>query len=224
MSQTKVLQYSVPETNTLLKKVKEEIYSKGEVDQLIKNTGGGGNVELSPTIDEHSTDSTAATSKAVYDLGKTKANENHTHSGYSPSDHSHTGYADSSHKHSYNDLDNKPDIPNAVEIDPTLNAETATNDKAAGALATAGAIAQIQQDVNDLKNKIPIVDENLYYGVQIDENIASPVLFRIGNLQLHRTLPIQSKMRRCLLKDDGTVNYYLDTNDRSEERRVGKEC
>ena len=78
-------------------------------------------------------------------------------------------------------------------------------------------IVQLQQDVNDLKNKIPIVDENLYYGVQIDENIASPVLFRIGNLQLHRTLPIQSKMRRCLLKDDGTVNYYLDTNDSTKK-------
>ena len=105
----------------------------------------------------------------------------------------------------------------SIEIDSVLNPVTATNGKAAGAGTTAKKIAQIQQDVNDLKNKIPIVDENLYYGVQIDENIASPVLFRIGNLQLHRTLPIQSKMRRCLLKDDGTVNYYLDANDSTKK-------
>ena len=28
---------------------------------------------------------------------------------------------------------------------------------------------------------------------------------RIGNLDYHRTLPIQSQMKRCILKSDGTV-------------------
>ena len=54
--------------------------------------------------------------------------------------------------------------------------------------------------------------ELLAYGVRIDQSIADPKLERIGNMSLHRQLPIQNKMRRCLLLDDGTVNYYLDPN------------
>lgn len=54
--------------------------------------------------------------------------------------------------------------------------------------------------------------ELLAYGVRIDQSVADPKLERIGNMDLHRSLPIQSKMRRCLLLDDGTVNYYLDPN------------
>lgn len=54
--------------------------------------------------------------------------------------------------------------------------------------------------------------ELLAYGVRIDPSIADPKLERIGNMDLHRSLPIQNKMRRCLLLDDGTVNYYLDPN------------
>ena len=54
--------------------------------------------------------------------------------------------------------------------------------------------------------------ELLAYGVRIDPSIADPKLERIGNMDLHRSLPIQNKMRRCLLLDDGTVNYYLNPN------------
>lgn len=54
---------------------------------------------------------------------------------------------------------------------------------------------------------------NDWYGVQYDENVADTAKTRIGNMTMHKTLPIQSRMRRCLLNDDGTVNYYLDAND-----------
>lgn len=54
---------------------------------------------------------------------------------------------------------------------------------------------------------------NDWYGVQYDENVADSAKTRIGNMTMHKTLPIQSRMRRCLLNDDGTVNYYLDAND-----------
>lgn len=54
--------------------------------------------------------------------------------------------------------------------------------------------------------------ELLAYGVRIDQSVADPKLERIGNMDLHRSLPIQNKMKRCLLLDDGTVNYYLDPN------------
>lgn len=54
--------------------------------------------------------------------------------------------------------------------------------------------------------------ESLVYGVLIDEHLASPDLERIGNLSLHKTLPVQSLMRRCLLLDNGEVNYYLNAS------------
>ena len=55
--------------------------------------------------------------------------------------------------------------------------------------------------------------QNDVYGVSYDENISSTAKPRVGNMALHQTLPVQSGMRRCIVKDDGTVNYYLDAND-----------
>lgn len=50
------------------------------------------------------------------------------------------------------------------------------------------------------------------YGVEWDVNVAAPELTRTGRSDLHASLPVQSKMRGCLLADDGDVNYYLDAN------------
>lgn len=52
-----------------------------------------------------------------------------------------------------------------------------------------------------------------YYGIQWDTTVSNPLVTRVGKVELHQSLPIQSKMRRCILKDDGTVNYYLHAND-----------
>jgi len=51
-----------------------------------------------------------------------------------------------------------------------------------------------------------------YYGIQWDTNVADSACTRIGRTDLHVALPVQSLMRRCVLKDDGTVNYYLHAN------------
>lgn len=52
-----------------------------------------------------------------------------------------------------------------------------------------------------------------YYGIEWDITVSNPKCTRIGKIELHKSLPIQSKMRRCLLNDDGTINYYLHAND-----------
>lgn len=52
-----------------------------------------------------------------------------------------------------------------------------------------------------------------WYGVQGDFSSTDPVLTRVGNLDLHRTLPVQSKMRRFVENTDGSVKYYLHQND-----------
>lgn len=57
---------------------------------------------------------------------------------------------------------------------------------------------------------IPDLEERYAYGVEWDTASSSPDGIRVGNMQLHRELPIQSKMRRCLLDRDGGVKEYLD--------------
>ena len=69
-------------------------------------------------------------------------------------------------------------------------------------------------DEKGLKTPMSSLDENSYsYGIEIDTTSSSPTLKRIGNPQLHKSLPIQSKMRGCLLDDNGNVTKYLSDND-----------
>ena len=52
-----------------------------------------------------------------------------------------------------------------------------------------------------------------WYGVQGDFSSSDTKLTRVGNLDLHRTLPIQKKLRRFVENTDGSVKYYLHSND-----------
>ena len=59
----------------------------------------------------------------------------------------------------------------------------------------------------------PTFAYDYYYGIEWDSTVSNPKPTRIGKMELHQSLPVQSLMRRCLLNDDGAVNYYLHTND-----------
>ena len=52
-----------------------------------------------------------------------------------------------------------------------------------------------------------------WYGVQGDFTSKDKNLVRVGNLDLHRTLPVQAKLRRFVENTDGSVKYYLHQND-----------
>ena len=67
----------------------------------------------------------------------------------------------------------------------------------------------------------PLLEEYYSYGIERDYTNSSPNCIRIGNLDLHRSLPIQSKMRGCLLDDDGNVVEYLPENDWTTATRDG---
>ena len=51
------------------------------------------------------------------------------------------------------------------------------------------------------------------YGVQWDITQTNPDVTRIGNMEYHALLPIQSQMRGCLLDDNGNVTKYLTQED-----------
>ena len=57
---------------------------------------------------------------------------------------------------------------------------------------------------------LPYVEEQCAYGIEFDTDVSSPACTRIGNLAFHRSLPVQSRMRGCLLSDAGTVVEYLN--------------
>lgn len=54
---------------------------------------------------------------------------------------------------------------------------------------------------------------DMWYGVQGDFTSRDYKLTRVGNLDLHQTLPIQKKLRRFVENTDGSVKYYLHQND-----------
>lgn len=64
---------------------------------------------------------------------------------------------------------------------------------------------------------------DMWYGVQGDFSGSSYKLKRVGNLDLHRTLPIQNKLRRFVENPDGSVKYYLHPDD-SRKTAAGEDA
>lgn len=57
-------------------------------------------------------------------------------------------------------------------------------------------------------------ENELWYGVKFDlANSSSPDGVRTGNMEMHRTLPIQSKMRGCTIDNVDNVKKYLKADD-----------
>ena len=53
-----------------------------------------------------------------------------------------------------------------------------------------------------------------WYGIEIDESNSSPDVTRIASdMTNHASLPVHIGIKGCLLNDDGTVNYYLKSDD-----------
>lgn len=72
-----------------------------------------------------------------------------------------------------------------------------------------------------LADLLPYVEDDVAYGVEFDVTVSSPTCTRIGNTALHKSLPIQSRMRGCLLDDSGKVVEYLDPQDWTAAVRDG---
>jgi hypothetical protein len=66
--------------------------------------------------------------------------------------------------------------------------------------------------VKELPTAIRSIPHGMY-GVRKVRSVNNTALTRIGSEYLHRTLPIHEKMMRCVVNDDGTVNYWLHPTD-----------
>ena len=93
-------------------------------------------------------------------------------------------------------------------------ADTSTKlEKQFNALNTAW--EELQKEQQSLSKQVTELSSNvdLYsYGVEWDITVSSPILTRIGNPLLHKSLPIQSAYRGCVA-NNGVVNYYLYPDD-----------
>lgn len=64
---------------------------------------------------------------------------------------------------------------------------------------------------------------NLWYGVEKDISDPDPTWTRIGNMSLHRTLPIHNRQKGCLMADDGSIIKYLNPDTWEDEPRDGSQ-
>lgn len=79
-------------------------------------------------------------------------------------------------------------------------------------------LVSIVVDGNQLKqvklaSMLSYKEEEVAYGVEWNVTVSSTAMTRIGNMSLHRSLPIHKKMKGCLLDDDGNVVEYLPEDD-----------
>ena len=139
------------------------------------------------------------------------------------------------------DVNKKLSKDNTQEYTPTADYNPATkkyvdesianstkNLQQKGDYVTEDALAQTLEDYAsnasvDEKLQELDIDSLAMYGVEFDKAVSSPDGTRIGNMTLHKTLPIHSLMRGCLLNDDGEVNKYLNPSDWTGETRDGSE-
>ena len=68
---------------------------------------------------------------------------------------------------------------------------------------------------------LPYMEENCMYGIEYDVTVSSPDVTRIGNMSLHKSLPVHNRMKGCLLDDNGNVVEYLNPSDWTGQTRDG---
>lgn len=74
-------------------------------------------------------------------------------------------------------------------------------------------------DITQYALKTELTDisiDMLSYGVEWDITVADPTCTRIGNPLFHKSLPIQSEYKGCVVKN-GKLQYYLNPNDWSKK-------
>lgn len=123
-------------------------------------------------------------------------------------------------------LNNDPNFATTIvtqlgtKVDKIDGKQLSTNDYSNEEKET---VAQLKTNVEFLTKSISDiqgVEDLLSYGISFDSTIADPQCTRIGNPLLHKSLPIQSQYRGCVVKD-GVLQYYLDPNDWSKKARAG---
>lgn len=90
---------------------------------------------------------------------------------------------------------------------------SSTNYLASSPSAISAAVT-LDEQIGKLIGKLSRNENELWYGVKFDlANSSSPDGVRTGNMEMHKTLPIQSKMRGCTINNDDNTKRYLKADD-----------
>ena len=104
---------------------------------------------------------------------------------------------------------------------PVSTAQQAALDGKLDKSSVKQAIGTSTTDVMSQKAVTDAIANSLWYGIEFDTAVSSPTCTRIGNSDLHKSLPIQSCMKGCLLDDNGNVVEYLNSTDWTSNVRDG---
>ena len=102
----------------------------------------------------------------------------------------------------------------SVVVENTLSEVKPDSPKPVSGKAVYDALAPTSELAEKNKEDIGAIlssfgEQDFMYGVEWDTTNPATAMVRIGNSELHRTLPIHNMMRGCLLDDDGNVLEYL---------------
>lgn len=104
-----------------------------------------------------------------------------------------------------NELKAKVGLTEANEMPDLSNTNYLANSPSA-----ISAAVTLDEEVGKLSRN----ENELWYGVKFDlANSSSPDGVRTGNMEMHRTLPIQSKMRGCTISNTDNTKKYLKADD-----------
>lgn len=85
--------------------------------------------------------------------------------------------------------------------------------------STTSTIHKIKLEYGDISTEwspawedIPDLEERYAYGVEWDTASSNPDGVRVGNMQLHRELPVQSNIRGVILDNKGGIKSYLNNS------------
>lgn len=105
-------------------------------------------------------------------------------------------------------------VNDGIDVYTNLSSNFSEGDVRQLTIRTTGDGTKALMDDGTYKSIPSLLEDQYAYGVEWDTASSSPDGVRVGNMQLHRELPIQSKMRRCMLDNNGgVVRYIYDSNE-----------
>lgn len=100
---------------------------------------------------------------------------------------------------------------NGIDIHTNLTHNLSESNTKKLTIRTTGDGTKALMDDGTYKS-IPSLEDQYAYGVEWDTASSSPDGVRVGNMQLHRELPIQSKIRGVILDNKGGIKSYLNNS------------
>lgn len=102
-------------------------------------------------------------------------------------------------------------VNDGIDVYTKLSDDFSGNDVRQLTIHTTGDGTKALMDDGTYKS-IPSLEDQYAYGVEWDTASSSPDGVRVGNMQLHRELPIQSKLRGVILDNNGGIKNYLNNS------------